>query len=95
MIVSPTSWISGTPITYNVPEAMSIGEYNYTIIESYKDRKGNIWYKLDLKGMGEHKHSVIKISNSNQTLEWMWWAPGSWPTEMDTNHPNYSLYYRQ
>ncbi len=30
VVVSPISWSNGTPITYNIPLDLAIGEYNYT-----------------------------------------------------------------
>ncbi len=30
VVVSPASWSNGTPITYNIPLELAIGEYNYT-----------------------------------------------------------------
>ncbi|MBN1800776.1 MAG: hypothetical protein JW891_04675 [Candidatus Lokiarchaeota archaeon] len=31
IVAGPTSWVSGEPITYTVPEGLTVGTYNYTI----------------------------------------------------------------
>ncbi len=30
-VAGPIAWSNGTPITYNIPEGLAVGEYNYTV----------------------------------------------------------------
>ncbi len=31
IIFGPSTWSNGTPITYNIPDGLAVGEYNYTV----------------------------------------------------------------
>ena len=72
--------------------------FQYTITDRWEDSDGNIWYKIITKYKTEYvdqtRYGLDKISNSGRTWEFVG-SPDDYPTEMDTNHPEYRIYYRQ
>ena len=68
---------------------------SYTIVESWKDRKGNIWYKLTAGNDPRFFKHLVKINVTENTLEHLTYGQATWPIEIDTKHINYRIYYRQ
>ena len=65
------------------------------ISHKWTDTKGNIWYKCRWKtGMGGSGFSLLKISESGKTLEFIF---SQWeiPKELDINSEYYRVYYRK
>ena len=60
----------------------SNGIVSYTFISRIDYDPDSLYYEL------------YKISNSGKTLEQAW-AMRDYPTEIDPNHPEYHIYYRQ
>ncbi len=58
-----------------------------------------IWYKIEWKDPETTQakyYGLAKISKSRSTLEFVdQQATQGWPTEIDKNHANYRIYYRQ
>jgi len=75
----------------------SIGYYE--IVEKWIDSEDNIWYKMHVwwgvKVEGEPgSYKLDKFSNSGKVWEHVE-ISGDFPTEMDENHTQYHIYYRQ
>ena len=72
--------------------------FNYTITDRWEDADGNIWYKIITKYETEYlvqtRYGLDRISNSGLTWEFVG-SPEDFPTEIDPNHPEYRIYYRQ
>ena len=71
-------------------------EYLYTITDKWTDKEGNIWYKvMQITPKTNFTfYLLIKISNSETVYEEVRDAT-DYPTEIDVNHRNYVIYYRQ
>jgi hypothetical protein len=70
----------------------------FTIVEKWTDPKGNVWYKifkLYSVAIGT-EFCLTKISNNGTIYESVY-SVGEFPSKDDLNgdHPNYLIYYRQ
>jgi hypothetical protein len=72
--------------------------FQYTITDKWTDSDGNILYKIITKYKTEYveqtRYGLDKISNSGRTWEYVGSAD-DYPTQIDPNHPEYRIYYRQ
>jgi hypothetical protein len=67
----------------------------YSIEDKWTDENGNIWYKIEyVTGAFEILYDLIKISDSNKTMEIMHGRVG-YATEIDPESVKYRIYYRQ
>jgi len=66
----------------------------YLIISKWKDSEGNIWYKTHAVDPHYQYFSLIKISNSGDTLEIVE-DLNDYPRKIDPNHVNYDIYSRE
>ena len=71
----------------------------YEIVEKWIDSEGNIWYKTYIwegaKVEGQPAgYELDKFSNSGNVKEYIDLG-ADFPTEIDKNHPQYRIYYRQ
>jgi hypothetical protein len=71
----------------------------YKIVEKWIDSEDNIWYKTHIwwGSMVEGhpgNYELDKFSNSGEVWEYIQ-IRGDFPTEMDENHVQYHIYYRQ
>lgn len=65
------------------------------INHKWTDAKGNIWYKIRWKaGAMGSGFSLIKISDSGNTLERVW-SQWEHPKELDIKNDTYRIYYRK
>ena len=86
----------GKAIWYNkVTSTVPILQQDYTIVESWKDRKGDIWYKLIVGFATERFKYLAKINISENTFEYLYLGVVRFPTEIDPTYVNYRIYYRQ
>ena len=69
------------------------GGITFRIEEKWKGDEGNIWYKIEPFGMMVI-YELWKISDSGDTLE-IASTRQNYPDEIDPNHVNYRIYYRQ
>jgi len=71
------------------------GEYK-TIADTWTDPEGNFFYKATFKDFISTSvlYELSKISSSGTEWERVW-AGVDFPPEIDPNHSNYSIYYRQ
>ena len=86
----------GTFIDYTHTDiTMHHGPYEYTIQESWIDSDGNKYYKVDFILLGSDIwHDLLRINEADTVLEMMWFS-NEYPSEIDPNHPNYRIFYRQ
>ena len=86
---------------YKVAERLpGISPYKHTIVEKWTDSEGSIWYKFELISDPDQQptfyYDLARISESGTTLEFVEQQTyQGWPTEIDKNHANYRIYYRQ
>jgi len=71
----------------------------YEIVEKWIDSEGNTWYKRHIwEGAKVEGHPVgydlDKFSNSGNVWEYIE-SGADFPTEIDKNHSQYRIYYRQ
>ena len=68
----------------------------FTLTAKWIDSEGNVWYKMiwKLKGIGNPRYEIGKINNLGQTWEFIN-SYYDYPTEIDPNHIEYHIYYRQ
>jgi len=86
----------GKAIWYNkVTSKEPMLQQNYTIVESWRDRKGDIWYKLIVGFATDRFKYLAKINISENTFEYLELGGARFPTEIDPTHVNYRIYYRQ
>ena len=69
------------------------GRKSFRIEKKWKDDEGNIWYKIESLAIMEY-YELWKISNSGDTFEFVF-TRQNYPDEIDPNHVNYRIYYRQ
>lgn len=89
----------GTYEIYNgVNDIVPISKIQYTITEKWTDSDSNIWYKIASKYKTEYTErarlGLNKIDNTGSTWEIVI-AKDDYPTQIDPNHPEYRIYYRQ
>ena len=66
----------------------------YEIIEKWTDEDGSIWYKTESLFGNEKFFSLMKLSDSGNTLEYMLGRIG-YPEEIEPNDVKYRIYYCQ
>ncbi len=98
IIVDPDPGIrddaNGTVIGYlRESDEQPAGRFTFRIEEKWIDDEGNIWYKIEAFSHTRYNH-LWKISNTGNTLEYVRTRP-NYPDEIDPNHPNYRILYRQ
>ena len=71
-----------------IPDAQS----TYTIIESWMDSDGKKYYKVE-RSIFE-KYSLYRLDETDSVLECVW-SNVDYPSEIDPNHFNYRIHYRQ
>ena len=69
------------------------GPTKYTITESWMDSDGKKCYKVE-KATGEYRYKLCRLDETDSVLEWVW-SNSDYPSEIDPNHYNYEIYYRQ
>ena len=76
------------------PEPAYTGKY--TAIDSWHDRKGNLWVKSTFVDDDTHDLAYVleKISKDGLTMEWVW-SMADYPAEMSPIAGTYAIYYRQ
>jgi hypothetical protein len=65
----------------------------YTIIDSWIDSDGKKYYKVDA-GTVFFKYRLYRLDETDSVLEWVW-SNSEIPSEIDPNHYNYRILYRQ
>ena len=73
---------------------MSQGPYEYTIVDSWMDSDGNKYYKVDVVRYTLDEYELWRINETDSVWEYVW-SLNDYPTEIDPNHYNYRIYYRQ
>jgi len=67
----------------------------FTIIDKWTDSQGSIWYKIHYEiTSGPTDYSLARISSSGSVYEEVN-SKADYPTEMDTGHYTYRIYYRK
>ena len=68
----------------------------YTLTDKWIDSEGNVCYRMiwKWKGTAQPRFELDKFSNLEQTWEFIN-SFDDYPTEIDSNHPDYHIYYRQ
>jgi hypothetical protein len=90
----------GTIKSYMSAEDMAHFTGAYTIVAKWTDSHGNILYKLMTKwgdktyGGETTLYELHRVSNSGLTLEYIT-SLDDYATEIDPNHREYHIYYRQ
>lgn len=64
----------------------------FTIIDKWTDSEGSIWYKIHCEGASGPAYSLARISSSGSVYEEVS-SHGDYPTEMDSGHYTYRIYY--
>ena len=84
----------GTYTDYNRTDiTRGDGPYKYTIAESWMDSDGKKYYKVDA-GTVFFKYRLYRLDETDSVLEWVW-SNSEIPSEIDPNHHNYRILYRQ
>ena len=89
----------GSRVTYGTTDSNVIrSRGEATIKDKWADAEGNVWYKVvseyKLGGLSSTYYSLIKVSNSGKTLEYVSSRAG-YPKELSEKHPDYHIYHRQ
>ena len=66
--------------------------YKYTMQESWMDSDGKKYYKVE--AFIFNKYSLYRLDETDSVLERVW-SNIDFPSEIDPNHFNYRIYYRQ
>ena len=66
----------------------------FTIEDKWIDADTNVWYKVVSYEGNERFFMLMKVSNSNNILEYMF-SFIDYPVEIDTKSVRYQIYYRQ
>ena len=69
-------------------------DITFTIIESWMDSDGNKYYKVDDAHGIDTWYELWRINEIDSVLEYVW-SKIDYPSEIDPNHPNYRILYRQ
>ena len=69
-------------------------DLSFTIIESWMDSDGNKYYKVDEVAGIDTWYELWRINETDSVFEWVW-SQIEYPSEIDPNHPNYRILYRQ
>jgi hypothetical protein len=84
----------GTYTTYSHIDLTTHSRPNkYTIQDSWIDSDGKKYYKVDTTDVYEG-YSLYRLDETDSVLEIVW-SQIEYPSEIDTNHLNYKIYYRQ
>ena len=85
---------NGTMVLYTREyDELPEGSITFRIEDKWKGDEDNIWYEIEPFGM-QVFYELWKISNSGDTLERVY-TRQTYPDEIDPNHANYHIYYRQ
>ena len=69
-------------------------EATFTIVDSWLDSDGNKYYKVDLvRGISEW-YELGRINETDSVYDYVY-SNIDYPSEIDPNHFNYRIYYRQ
>ena len=66
----------------------------FTIVDSWMDSDGNKYYKVDLAHGTNTWYELWRINETDSVFEWVW-SQIEYPSEIDPNHLNYRILYRQ
>ncbi|MFX1438216.1 MAG: hypothetical protein ACFFAA_13660 [Promethearchaeota archaeon] len=90
VVSGPAAWLSGTEITYNVPDGLGIGEFLYTV--NFTDDNDNfIIDTINMTVIEDTTNPVILYAPSNFTVEYGYTGLNiSWTT-IDTNPNIYTI----
>ena len=69
-------------------------EAKFTIVDSWMESDGNKYYKVDEARGLDTWYELWRINETDSVLEYMW-SQIDYPSEIDPNHPNYRILYRQ
>jgi hypothetical protein len=69
------------------------GSYKYTIAESWMDSDGKKYYKVEVVA-GSDEYHLYRLDETDSVFERVW-SKIEFPSEINPNHLNYSIYYRQ
>ena len=86
--------LGGSELFPNGNEKEAQWKTEQIISHKWTDSEGNIWYKSKYKMPGDSGFQLLKVSNSGQTLEYIF-QPIEHPKELDINNDNYRIYYRK
>ncbi len=75
-------------------EYQKYDEATFTLIDSWMDSDGNKYYKMDLVRGINTWYELWRINETDSVFEWVW-SQIEYPSEIDPNHPNYRILYRQ
>jgi len=85
---------NGTSILYSHTDITQYdGPYKYTILESWMGSDGKKYYKVEYV-MGSDEYHLYRLDETDSVLEFVW-SNVEYPTEIDPNHFNYRILYRQ
>ena len=69
-------------------------EAAFTIVDSWMDSDGNKYYKVDVVRGINDRYELWRINETDSVFEFVW-SQIEYPFEIDPNHYNYRVYYRQ
>ncbi|MHA1910604.1 MAG: hypothetical protein ACTSYA_02810, partial [Candidatus Kariarchaeaceae archaeon] len=88
-VVSPTAWLSGEAITYNIPDGLAIGDYIYTV--NFTDDGGNSVTESVTFTVSDTTNPYITNAPSDITVEFDYTGESlSW-TATDLNPTTYTI----
>lgn len=86
----------GYRMVYNtLADESSSFETTYTLVEKWKDAKGNTMYKELLQGRGVKLYELLSISKDGNTLELVQGAGFPKESDLDRNNSSYKIFHRQ
>ena len=80
--------------THTELEYKQYDEVTFTIVDSWMDSDGNKYYKVDVVRYTLDEYELWRINETDSVWEYVW-SLNDYPTEIDPNHFNYRIYYRQ
>ena len=69
-------------------------EVTFTIVDSWMDSDGNKYYKVDIVRGINLSYELWRINETDSVFEYVW-SEIEYPSEIDPNHLNYRIHYRQ
>jgi len=90
--VSPDGIIVGA--SHTEQEYHHFDNISFTIIESWIDSDGNKYYKVDIVRGIQTWYELWRINETDSVWEYVW-SEIEYPSEIDPNHFNYRILYRQ
>jgi len=91
----------GTYNEYDRSDSNGAGEWGYTIMNKWTDSDGNTFYKYIVKSIYKEEkvrtptwYYLARIDNTGNVFEYVDSAL-DFPFEIDLEHPNYAIHYRQ